>query len=78
MSSCQGFLSGHPVAWRLKVKELQSMQLENWTKWPIDLNQSLDAFHDKYAVKETADEWLHKHDYQEAVVDDAYDIWMAK
>lgn len=29
MSLCQGFLSGHPVARHLKVKELQSMQLEN-------------------------------------------------
>ncbi|KAK7416311.1 hypothetical protein QQX98_005255 [Neonectria punicea] len=43
-----------------------------------DLNQALDDFYGKYAHKETAEDWLSAHPYQEAASDDADTTWMAK
>ncbi|KAG6236962.1 hypothetical protein E4U23_000146 [Claviceps purpurea] len=43
-----------------------------------DLNRTLDEFYNKHALKEAADDWLDKHDYKDAVVDDDYKVWMAK
>ncbi|KAG5964751.1 hypothetical protein E4U56_002082 [Claviceps arundinis] len=43
-----------------------------------DLNQTLDEFYNKHALKEAADDWLDKHDYKDAVVDDDDKVWMDK
>ncbi|KFG79616.1 hypothetical protein MANI_029727 [Metarhizium anisopliae] len=45
---------------------------------PKDLNRSLDEFYNKHARKETAEEWLDAHPFQQAVADDADAVWMAK
>ncbi|KAI1266000.1 hypothetical protein F5Y18DRAFT_426513 [Xylariaceae sp. FL1019] len=42
-----------------------------------ELNQSLDEFYNQYATKDMVADWLDKHPFQEAVADDAYEIWMA-
>lgn len=44
----------------------------------LDLNRSLDEFYNKHARKETAEEWLDAHPFQQAVADDADAVWMAK
>ncbi|CCE32962.1 uncharacterized protein CPUR_06884 [Claviceps purpurea 20.1] len=46
--------------------------------WLSNLNRTLDEFYNKHALKEAADDWLDKHDYKDAVVDDDYKVWMAK
>ncbi|KAK1766564.1 hypothetical protein QBC33DRAFT_104820 [Phialemonium atrogriseum] len=42
------------------------------------LNRSLDEFYLKHGSKETAESWLDRHPFQEAVPDEADDVWMAK
>ncbi|EXV00475.1 hypothetical protein X797_006537 [Metarhizium robertsii] len=43
-----------------------------------DLNRSLDEFYNNHARKETAEDWLDAHPFQQAVADDADAVWMAK
>ncbi|PNY27842.1 Uncharacterized protein TCAP_02241 [Tolypocladium capitatum] len=43
-----------------------------------DLNRSLDEFYNKYAHRETAENWLNTHPFQQAVSDDADAVWMTK
>lgn len=78
MKAPQGSLSGHPVPCRFKVKDSQPSQLENYTKRHAVFNWTLDQFYEAFAVKETAEEWIEKHPYEEAVDDDADETWMAK
>ncbi|KAG5917866.1 hypothetical protein E4U61_002355 [Claviceps capensis] len=35
-----------------------------------DLNRTLDEFYNKHALKETADDWLAKHPYKDAVAEE--------
>ncbi|KAG5961510.1 hypothetical protein E4U57_007548 [Claviceps arundinis] len=43
-----------------------------------DLNRTLDEFYNKHALKETADDWLAKHPYKDAVAEENEEVWMAK
>ncbi|KAH7265854.1 hypothetical protein B0J15DRAFT_545883 [Fusarium solani] len=43
-----------------------------------ELNRSLDEFYAEYAQKETAENWLNTHPFQNAVSDDADSVWIGK
>ncbi|RSM03314.1 hypothetical protein CEP52_007460 [Fusarium oligoseptatum] len=43
-----------------------------------ELNRSLDEFYAEYAKKETAENWLNKHPFQDAVSDDEDSVWIGK
>ncbi|KAG6065420.1 hypothetical protein E4U32_007390 [Claviceps aff. humidiphila group G2b] len=43
-----------------------------------DLNRTLDDFYNKHALKETADDWLAKHPWKDAVAEENEEVWMAK
>ncbi|KAK3374396.1 hypothetical protein B0T24DRAFT_293553 [Lasiosphaeria ovina] len=43
-----------------------------------ELNEALDAFFDKHAVKETVADWLDKNHFKSAVADYAESVWKAK
>ncbi|KAG9254763.1 uncharacterized protein F5Z01DRAFT_654781 [Emericellopsis atlantica] len=43
-----------------------------------DLNHLLDEFYNRHAQKESAETWFDAHPYQNAMADDADDVWMTK
>ncbi|RSM15798.1 hypothetical protein CDV31_004740 [Fusarium ambrosium] len=43
-----------------------------------ELNRSLDEFWAEYAKKETAENWLNAHPFQDAVSDDEDSVWIGK
>lgn len=38
----------------------------------------MNKFYDEYARKESAEDWLNAHDYQDATPEDQDVVWMAK
>ncbi|KAF2254665.1 hypothetical protein BU26DRAFT_514535 [Trematosphaeria pertusa] len=42
-----------------------------------EFNTILDGFYSEYAEKLDADEWLDIHQFEDAVADDAENVWMA-
>ncbi|KAG6117945.1 hypothetical protein E4U14_007373 [Claviceps sp. LM454 group G7] len=46
--------------------------------WLANLNRTLDEFYNKHALKETADDWLAKHPWKDAVAEENEEVWMAK
>lgn len=44
----------------------------------LDLNRSLDKFWNDNAHKETVEDWLDAHPFQEAEPDDADPVWTSK